>query len=890
MPSPRSGGSRPPGRTWSRFPTPSTPAWPTPCGRAASRRSTATRRRRSSCSPRAATASSVTPTASGKTLCYNLPVLQALLDEPAARALYLFPTKALAQDQLAELEALAQALPELRIHTYDGDTPQDARRAVRARANVVLTNPDMLHAGILPHHTKWVALFQNLRYVIIDELHTYRGVFGSHLANLLRRLQRICRHYGSTPQFICASATIANPRELAERLIGQPVGLVDENGAPAGEKWSSSTTRRWSTRSWAFAGRTSRRRPAGHAVPPARVPTIVFTGSRLAEEVLLTDLKAAVERAPAFADVIRGYRGGYLPGRRREVERGLREGDVLGVVSTNALELGIDIGRLDVAVLAGYPGTLASTWQQAGRAGRRSGLAAAVLVASSAPLDQFIVTHPDYFFGAPPEHGLVNPDNPYVLVSHLKCAAFELPFADGERFGDRGHRGVPAPPRGGGAAASRRRPLALDERELSRRPPLAPDGRQRQLRGHRHHAPDLERRSVRRLTRKRQVIAEVDWRSAFGMIHPKAIYLIEGSSSRSRSSTSARTRRRSPTSSASRSTTSPTRSPPRASGRSTASATGATAPGRPGGAGRAARRRAGGRVQEDQVRHDGERRRGGGRAPPAGDAHGRSLADRAVRGAGRGQPRPRRAGRRAPRAHPSPPPPGAALPHVRRAGPGLLARRRSARRDAAGRDAAAGAARVLTADGTRARLLRAERFAPTLYLYDNQPGGIGLSERLFEVLGPLVVRARETLRACPCQAGCPSCVGPVNQVGRQAKPSPPPSSTACGPDRADVIDRSTTTLELARLREIIRRIEVRRVRIRPRGGRRRPRSPWSASRRRTGSPSGAPRTSRGPRAPSGRRAPTGPCSSTRRPRGWRAGPGPTSSWSGWPRGRRTASG
>ena len=345
----------------------------------------------------------VTPTASGKTLCYNLPVLQALLGDAATRALYLFPTKALAQDQLAELEALARALPDLRIHTYDGDTPQDARRAVRARANLVLTNPDMLHAGILPHHTKWIALFQNLRYVIIDELHSYRGVFGSHLGNVLRRLQRVCRHYGSAPQFICASATIANPQELAERLVGQPVSLVAENGAPSGEKvlvfYNPPVVN-------AELGirRPYLREAARLATPFLRsaISTIVFAGSRLAQEVLLTALKAAVERAPALTDVIRGYRGGYLPGRRREVERGLREGEVLGVVSTNALELGIDIGRLDVAVLAGYPGTIASTWQQAGRAGRRSGLSAAILVASSAPLDQFMVTHPEYFFGASP--------------------------------------------------------------------------------------------------------------------------------------------------------------------------------------------------------------------------------------------------------------------------------------------------------------------------------------------------------------------------------------------------------------------------------------------------------------------------------------------------------
>ena len=421
-------------------------------------------------------------------------------------------------------------MPELRIHTYDGDTPQDARRAVRARANVVLTNPDMLHAGILPHHTKWVALFQNLRYVIIDELHIYRGVFGSHLANVLRRLQRICRHYGAAPQFICTSATIANPQELAERLVGQPVGLVAENGAPAGEKvvvfYNPPVVN----------AELGIRRPylkeASRLATPflrARVPTIVFTGSRLAEEVVLTDLKAAVERAPAFTDVIRGYRGGYLPNRRREVERGLRAGDVLGVVSTNALELGIDIGRLDVAVLAGYPGTIASTWQQAGRAGRRTGLGAAVLVASSAPLDQFIVTHPDYFFGAPPEHGLINPDNPYVLVSHLKCAAFELPFADGEPFGTEDvtrflrlleEEGLLH--RAGGRYHWTSETYPADHLSLRT---VASDNFVVIDTTHQTLEPVD---AVRRLTKKREVVAEVDWRSAFAMVHPKAIYLIEG--------------------------------------------------------------------------------------------------------------------------------------------------------------------------------------------------------------------------------------------------------------------------------------------------------------------------------------------------------------------------
>src|SRR5712692_8294754 len=378
----------------------------------------------------------VTPTASGKTLCYNLPALQALLLQPDARVLYLFPTKALAQDQLAELTALARALPDMRIFTYDGDTPQDARRAVMARANLVLTNPDMLHSGILPHHTKWVNLFQNLRYVVIDELHAYRGVFGSHLANLLRRLKRICRHYGSAPQFIMASATIANPKELAERLTGEPVSGLSESGAPAGEKvfvcYNPPVVNPELGIRAPYLGEAAK---LTARFLKAKVPTIVFCQSRLATEVVLASVKKAVEDKTGDSGMVRGYRGGYLPLRRREVEQGLRSGEVWGVVATSALELGIDIGHLDVAVLAGYPGTIASMWQQVGRAGRRSGQSAAILVATSSPMDQYLAAHPDYLFGAAPEHARINPENPFILVNHLKCGAFELPFATGEPFG-----------------------------------------------------------------------------------------------------------------------------------------------------------------------------------------------------------------------------------------------------------------------------------------------------------------------------------------------------------------------------------------------------------------------------------------------------------------------
>ena len=381
----------------------------------------------------------ITPTASGKTLCYNAPVLSAILRDPATRALYLFPTKALAQDQLAELLTLTERLEQhtsIGAFTYDGDTPQDARRAVRERAHLVLSNPDMLHVGILPHHPRWAKLFENLRYVVIDELHVYRGVFGSHLPNILRRLGRVCAHYGSAPVFICSSATIANPRELAERLTGERFALVERNGAPRGEKFFALVNppvvnpqlgiRR------SYVAET--RRLAVEFLK-RRLQVIVFAQSRLITEVLTTYLKRACRRFPGGSEAIRGYRGGYLPLRRRDIERGLRAGTVSGIVSTNALELGVDIGALDVCVMAGYPGTIAATWQRAGRAGRRSTRSAAIMVASSAPIDQFIVQHPAYFFEASPEHALINPDNLQILLDHIKCAAFELPFSPDEQFG-----------------------------------------------------------------------------------------------------------------------------------------------------------------------------------------------------------------------------------------------------------------------------------------------------------------------------------------------------------------------------------------------------------------------------------------------------------------------
>jgi len=695
----------------------------------------------------------VTPTASGKTLCYNLPALQALVHQPDARVLYLFPTKALAQDQLAELEELARQLPEMRMFTYDGDTPQDARRAVRARANLVLTNPDMLHSGILPHHTKWATLFQNLRYVVIDELHAYRGVFGSHLANVLRRLRRICRHYGSAPQFIMASATIANPGELARRLTGEPVEEITESGAPTGDRvfvcYNPPVVNRELGIRAPYLGEAAR---LAVRFLKERIATIVFAQSRLATEVLLTAIKSGVVDKTGDSGIVRGYRGGYLPTRRRAVEKGLREGEVLGVVSTNALELGVDIGHLDVAVLAGYPGAIASLWQQAGRAGRRSGCSAAVFVATSAPLDQFMVTHPDYLFGMPPEHARVNPDNPFILVSHLKCAAFELPVGDDERFGD---------------LDVRRFLGALEDEGV-----LHHTGRRWHWAAETYPADHTSLRTVttdnflvidttardEKQTKRRQIIAEVDWGSAFATIYPKAIYLVESEPYE---------------------------------------------------------------VQELHFREDEEKvayvkrvavdyftdavsakgvwilRRLAEVSQPAYLAEqGEVLVAEKVVGfkkikmgtlenVGSGE---------------------VELPQQEMqttaawltVGPEVLARVNPSRAEVIdglravtyllhhlapifllcdirdlgswlGDTTPATSGVVATRESAKRRLMDADQFNPTIYLYDSHAGGIGLAEHVFEILPDLLRRGLATLEACACRAGCPSCVGPVNEVGRRAK-------------------------------------------------------------------------------------------------------------------------
>jgi DEAD/DEAH box helicase domain-containing protein len=639
------------------------------------------------------------------------------------------------------------------MFTYDGDTPQDARRAVRARANLVLSNPDMLHSGILPHHTKWAILFQNLKFVVIDELHAYRGVFGSHVANVIRRLRRLCAHYGSAPQFIMASATIANPRELAEHVIGEPVREIAESGAPRGDKlfvcYNPPVINPELGIRAPYLGESAK---MAIRFLRERIPTIVFAQSRLSTEVLLGAVKAGVADRTGDAGIVRGYRGGYLPGRRRAVEQGLRAGDVLGVVSTNALELGVDIGHLDVGVLAGYPGTIASLWQQAGRAGRRSGSSAAVMVATSAPLDQFMVTHPDYLFGTPAEHARINPDNPFILVNHLKCAAFELPFPADARFGERDVRPYLA---------------ALEDEGLLHRA-----GDRWHWASETYPADHISLRTVttdnfvvidttardEKQTKRRQIIAEVDWGSAFATIYPKAIYLVESEPYE---------------------------------------------------------------VQELHFREDEEKvayvkRVNVDYFTDAISAKGvwilRRLADRAQAGAlaehgevlvaekvvgfkkikmgtlenvGSGEVELPQQEMQTTSVWLTVP-----LETLARVSPSreeLIDGLRAVTyllhhlapifllcdvRDLGswlGDTTPAHTGAVATRESARRRLLEAERFNPTIYLYDSHAGGIGLAERLFDVLPQLLARGLETLEACPCRSGCPSCVGPVNEVGRRAK-------------------------------------------------------------------------------------------------------------------------
>lgn len=379
----------------------------------------------------------VTPTASGKSLCYHLPVLQKILEDNSSRAIYLFPTKALAQDQKTDLNDLIELMgEEILSYTYDGDTAPAIRQKVRKAGHIIMTNPDMLHSGILPHHTKWVSLFENLKYIVIDELHTYKGVFGSHVAHVLRRLKRICAFYGSDPVFICTSATIKNPKELAEKLTNTTHELIADSGAPVGKKtflfYNPPIVHP------TFGVRRSsilEVRDLATRLYEAGIQSIVFAKSRVRVEMLVTYLKSLTKNK-IQDESIQGYRGGYLPTERRAIEKGLRNGQIQIVVSTNALELGVDIGQLQACIMTGYPGNIASAWQQAGRAGRRQDSSLIIYVANSTALDQYVVNHPQYLLGSTPEEALINPENILILMDHLKCAAFELPFSMTDSYGE----------------------------------------------------------------------------------------------------------------------------------------------------------------------------------------------------------------------------------------------------------------------------------------------------------------------------------------------------------------------------------------------------------------------------------------------------------------------
>lgn len=464
----------------------------------------------------------VTGAASGKTLCYNLPVLSHLWREeppegPQPRALYVFPTKALAQDQLACWRELTKEC-EVRIaaDTYDGDTPAAARARIRQTVRLLITNPDMLHAGILPHHTRWRSFLAGLRYIVVDEMHAYRGVFGSHVANVLRRLRRVCELYGARPTFICCSATIANPAELARQLVGRSVTIVDDDGSPRGERHFI-----FYNPPLVDSAHGVRRSVLLESASLADfflacdLPTIVFHGSRRGTELLLRYLRDRLARRGESPQRVRGYRGGYLPDERRSIESALRRGSVRGVVTTNALELGVDIGELAVCILAGYPGTIASTWQQAGRAGRRQGVSIVVLVAGPSALDQYLVAHPQFFFGRTPEAALLAPDNPFLLRSHLKCAAFEYPVAHCEPF----------------SPLMDTEPLL--EQLAAQEGVLHSTATGWHWMSSRYPAQDLSLRTTSPdrftiVTGGEQVVGQVDAGAALQLIHPGAVYLHEG--------------------------------------------------------------------------------------------------------------------------------------------------------------------------------------------------------------------------------------------------------------------------------------------------------------------------------------------------------------------------
>ena len=689
-----------------------------------------------------------TPTASGKTLCYNLPVLDAVL-RGGRKALYLFPTKALAQDQVAELTELGRALKAaggegVRAYTFDGDTPGDARKAVRTRGDIVVSNPDMLHQAILPHHTKWAQFFEGLTYVVVDELHSYRGVFGSHVANVFRRLQRVCRFYGVTPTFIFTSATIANPAELAGRLCGEPVTAITDSGAPQGERhlllWNPPVIN--PDLGIRASARSQTTRIARMAVKVG-LKGIVFARSRLMVEVITKYLKDVFDKDPRHPPRVLAYRGGYLPSDRRAAEQAMRAGRVDLVVSTSALELGVDIGALDVAILNGYPGTVAATWQRLGRAGRRQRPSLGVLVATSDPLDQYLVRHPEFFFDASPEHARIHPDQLLILLDHVRCAAFELPFRDGETFGAEDL----------GEMLSYLRDEGVLQRQGDRWFWVADS----------YPANAVSLRSVAEgnfvvidtTGGAQTIIAEVDWSSAPGTIYVGAIYMIQSQPYQverldwpGRKAFVTRTQADYYTDAIDYTRL---KILDRFEGR--ASGAGATANGEV----HLVRRYAG----YKKIRYYSHDNIGYGNIDlPDQELHTTAVWWQAEPSALE-----------------------AALPDRQQAIEGFLgaayalhhvaALRSMAEIHDLGRAVGDGQGTWFAVTGADGRgQLRApdnatldgegvDRFEPTLFLYDNYPGGVGLSAPLYDAADVLVHDARDLVAGCACTGGCPACVGPI---------------------------------------------------------------------------------------------------------------------------------
>jgi len=701
----------------------------------------------------------VTPTASGKTLCYTLPVATAAMAS-RGKALYLFPTKALAQDQVAELLELSRAGDlGLKAFTFDGDTPGDARQAIRLHGDIVVSNPDMLHQGILPHHTKWAQFFENLRYVVIDEIHSYRGVFGSHLTNVLRRLRRICAFYGADPQFILCSATIGNPADHARALIEAPVEAITESGAPSGDRhvllWNPPVVN--PDLGLRASARSQSNRIARLAIR-AGLKTLVFAQSRTMVEVLAKYLKDVFDADPRKPARIRAYRGGYLPTERRSVERTMRAGDVDGIVSTSALELGVDIGALDVVVLNGYPGSVAATWQRFGRAGRRSQPSLGVLVASSQPLDQYMVRHPDFFRAASPEHARIAPDQPLVLLDHIRCAAFELPFTDGEGFGP-----VDTSPY-----------LQL----LAESGVVHAEGGRWEWIADSYPANAVSLRSVAdgnfvvvdRSDGRQQIIAEVDYSAAALTLYEGAIHMVQSSPYQverldwtGRKAYVTRTHVDYYTDAIDY----------------TRLKVLETFDGVVAGRGSARHgevhvvRRVSGYKKIRFYTHENI-----GYGPV-------SLPDQELHTTAMWWQLPQDVLEAAFASRQQALDGFLAAAHALHlvATVAVMAEGRDLQKAVGSGDGAwfvsgdaGGRGQLRGVDGRPGSPETAEAFVPTLYLYDNYPGGIGLSEPLFVRRGELLARALDLVGACDCRAGCPACVGPVLAVEEAADATDSPRS------------------------------------------------------------------------------------------------------------------